>query len=321
MKLRDLIAAYQTDPDSAFRSARYQTRLDAAAALRRIDARWGEIELAALGARDFKRWHEEIRGERNLTSTAHHAMTVVRMVFSFGVMFEIDPQCARLKGILSEMEFEKPKARTEAMTVRQCEDVIACAHLAGLPSIALAQALQFELCLRQKDVVGEWVPVAEPGLSSVIRAGYKWLRGLRWDEISRDMIVVHPMSKSRAGKVLTFDLKCYPMVMAELQRIAARTGPVIICELTGRPWKSSHFRRKWREIAEAAGVPASIRNMDSRAGGTTETIEATGGNIEAARKQAGHSDSRTTQRYSRGDMKSNSNVAVLRAKYRQTEKK
>jgi hypothetical protein len=49
-------------------------------------------------------------------------------------------------------------------------------------------------------------------------------------------------------------------------------------------------------------------------------IEATGGNIEAARKQAGHSDSRTTQRYSRGDLDSNSKVAVLRVNARQTEK-
>ena len=47
------------------------------------------------------------------------------------------------------MTFEKGKARTEAMTVRQCEDVIAAATL---PSIALAQALQFELCLRHRFV-------------------------------------------------------------------------------------------------------------------------------------------------------------------------
>jgi hypothetical protein len=36
-------------------------------------------------------------------------------------------------------------------------------------------------------------------------------------------------------------------------------------------------------------------------------------NLEAARKQAGHSDVRTTQRYSRGNLESNSKVAVLRS--------
>ena len=36
--------------------------------------------------------------------------------------------CARLKAILSDMTFEKGRARTEAMTVRQCEDIIAAAN-------------------------------------------------------------------------------------------------------------------------------------------------------------------------------------------------
>jgi integrase len=57
--------------------------------------------------------------------------------------------------------------------------------------------------------------------------------------------------------------------------------------------------------------------MDSRAGASTETIDATGGNLEAARKQAGHTNIKTTQRYSRGDLDSNLKVAVLRAAKRE----
>ncbi len=60
-------------------------------------------------------------------------------------------------------------------------------------------------------------------------------------------------------------------------------------------------------------VPDDIRNMDSRAGATTETLEATEDNVEAARKQAGHANAQTTHRYSRGLLKSNSKVAILRA--------
>jgi hypothetical protein len=33
----------------------------------------------------------------------------------------------------------------------------------GWHSIALAQAIQFDCALRQKDVIGEWVPESEPG--------------------------------------------------------------------------------------------------------------------------------------------------------------
>jgi hypothetical protein len=90
---------------------------------------------------------------------------------------------------------QRGEAGPLAKPVRQCEDVIAAAGVIdpkatkpenltvlstgpGMPSIQLAQALQFELCLRQKDVIGEWVPVAEPGMSSVTYHGRKWLCGL-----------------------------------------------------------------------------------------------------------------------------------------------
>jgi hypothetical protein len=56
--------------------------------------------------------------------------------------------------------------------------------------------------------------------------------------------------------------------------------------------------------------------MDSRAGGITETIEATGGNLEAARKQAGHSDIKTTQGYSRRVLRSNSQTAEIVTNFR-----
>lgn len=319
-----LVNAYQKDPDSPYHRARFQTRRVFDGHLARLGEDHGSLRLADLGARDFKRWYEKVRwpdGEdgRDKAPTAHARITVVRMMIRFGSAFELDPHCARLKEILSDMTFEQGQSNAkEAMTARQCEDIMAAATAAGYPSMALAQALQFELCLRQKDVVGEWVPMKEPGISTVTWHRRKWLRGIRWEEIGGNMILNHPMSKSRTGKVLEFDLKLYPMVMAEIAEIPMekRTGPLVVSEITGRPWVSDHFRKKWRVVATAAKIPESLKSMHSRAGGTTETLEATGGNLEAARKQAGHSDIKTTQIYSRGDLKSNSQVAVLRANLR-----
>jgi hypothetical protein len=106
--------------------------------------------------------------------------------------------------------------------------------------------------------------------------------------------------------------------MAELDLIPIekRRGPIVISELTGRPWKQNNFRDHWRRIATAAGVPKGVWNMDSRAGGITETIEATGGNLEAARKEADHSDLAMTARYSRRKQKSNADTAVIVADFR-----
>jgi hypothetical protein len=332
--VRDLINAYQIDPDSPYRATRFHNRKQVTGLLRRIDAKYGKERLADLGARDFKAWYKAFRWQegpegRETISTAHAVMTVVRMIFSFGFSFEVEKtprdrrgECARLKEILSELKFENGRPRSEAMTLRQCEDIIAAANAMGLHSIALAQALQFDLRARQRDIIGEWVPENEPGISVIPHyKGRKWQRGLRWEEISNTMKLSHPISKSRTGKILERDLTLYPMVMAELAKIPPekRTGPVVVAEwksAAGRPWKQSWFRQKWRLVATKAGIPKSVWNMDSRAGGITETIEATGGNIEVARKEAEHSDSKTTMRYSRRKAEALKEATILVGDFR-----
>jgi hypothetical protein len=324
--VRALINAYQTDPDSRYHGAAYDTRRQTDAMLKRIDKLAGGLKLAAINARDIKRLYESIRypegkDGRDIKSTAHAAMTALRGALSFGVIFEIDPNCIRIKTILKEMKFPKGRARTEAMTFRQCEEIIAAAHAANMPSIALAQALQFDLRARQRDIIGQWMPVSEPGISVINPYhGRKWLRGLRWEEISNAMFLSHPASKT--GKPIERDLTLYPMIMAELERVPAekRRGPIVVSELTGRPWKNNNFRDHWRKAATAAGVPKGVWNMDSRAGGITETIEATGGNLEAARKEADHADPGTTAGYSRRKQKSNADTAVIVADFRAKNK-
>lgn len=333
--LRALFAAYQTDPDSPYQTMRYKTRKHTDSLLRRIDAKHGTMRLVDIGVREIKhiyngfRWPDGKEG-RELVSTGHAVMTALRMAVSFGMTFEVEKaprdrisECARIRAVLSELKFENAAPRTEAMTLRQCEDIIEAAHRLGFPSMALAQALQFDLRTRQGDIIGQWVPVTEPGISVIPpSAGRKWLRGLRHEEISSTWELDHPIAKSRTGKRLQRDLRMYPMALAELEHIPAdkRTGPVVICEITGRPWKQNNFRIRWREIATAAGVPNSVFNMDSRAGGITETIEATGGNLEAARKEAEHSDQKMTARYSRRKKQANNETAVIVADFRAKNK-
>ena len=57
-----------------------------------------------------------------------------------------------------------------------------------------------------------------------------------------------------------------PMVMEELSKLGKRpaSGPVVICEWSGIPWTSHEFRRWWRKVADACGIPKTVYNMDSR---------------------------------------------------------
>jgi hypothetical protein len=168
------------------------------------------------------------------------------------------------------MRFAVSKSTAERLTIDQARVIRATAreHFSW-DSIALAQALQFEFPkLRQSDVIGEWVPLNEPGTSDIVRGGEKWLRGLRWSEIDENMMIHRelPTGRGKKPKVVSFNLKRAGMVMEEINRVplARRVGPMIVCEFTALPWSGNEFRRKWRKVADKAGVPKSVRNMDSR---------------------------------------------------------
>jgi integrase len=177
-------------------------------------------------------------------------------------------------------------------------------------------------------VIGEWLPLSEPGTSDITTHGRKWLYGIDWRQVSSDLVLKHRLSKSlrgrhaiahpHAGKCKEFDLKLYPMVIEELARmpIEKRIGPMIVDEGTGLPYKSDTYRERWRLIATQLGIPARVQNRDSRAGAITEGIDAADGNMEAVRNAAGHAKVETTQRYNRAPHRQTAQVAVLRARKR-----
>jgi hypothetical protein len=313
--LSSLIRCYQTDKDSSFQSLRYRTKQSYESLCRRIELDHGIEHLDSLKARSFLRWHEDW-GATGHVAMAHSLMRMLRNLFGFGFTMLEDDQCERLCAILSKMRFKMPPARSERLTAAQAIAIRALAHTMGFPSIALAQALQFELMLRQKDVIGEWVPQNEPGVSDVTLGNDKWLRGLRWSEIDRDLIVRHTTSKRQ--KDIEVDLKNAPMVIEELRYFLPdipASGPMIVYEGTRVPYVAQQFRWMWRKVATAAGVPKTVYNMDSRAGAISEATDA-GAELEHVRHAATHSDISMTQRYSRGSTEKIANVQQMRSAHR-----
>ena len=117
---------------------------------------------------------------------------------------------------------------------------------------------------------------------------------------------------------MTFDLTLMPMAMEELQRVATanRDGPVIVDEAAGRPYAENCYQQEWRKVADAAGVPRGVLNMDARSGGATEADEAGAARSDLQRGM-GHSDPKTTTRYVRGEtLPSARRVATARAAHR-----
>jgi hypothetical protein len=157
------------------------------------------------------------------------------------------------------MRFKKGDPNVRRITAKQADAIRVKAHKLKMPSMALAQALQFDLKLSQREVAGEWVPLSEPGSSDIVKGDWKWLGGLRWSQIDANLVLRHTVN----GKEIAIDLKRAAMVMAELNRLGEipKGGPMIIFESTGLPYEAAQFRRKWRTIATVADVPKSVRNV------------------------------------------------------------
>lgn len=315
--IKSLAGCYQTDPDSSFHQLRYKSRQHYAQLLTGIIRSCGEDRISDFNARRTLRLYESWLGADKHVAMAHALIGMLRTITTFGATILECQDCRLLKVTLHDMRFKMPKPRNERLTADQADAIRKRAHQMRLPSIALAQALQFDCMLRQKDVIGEWVPIAEPGTSDVTRGNLKWMMGLRWSEIDQNLILRHVTSKR--GKLIEIPLKEAPMVMEEFAKIGTipTSGPVVVYEDTQRPYDNHNFRRLWREIANDCDIPRTVKNMDSRAGAISEATDA-GADLEHVRQAATHGDIAMTQRYSRNAAEKTANVMRQRAEYRKS---
>lgn len=266
----DLIRYYRTHEKSPWKGLSHASKVHYDALLGLIEQSHGSDRLGEINAETFKKWHDAWSAG-GTTSIAHAKIGMVRGLLGFGTEILQDDECGRLFGILCKLKFKLPAARTERLTAKQADDIRAKARELGRPSIALAQAFQSDVGLLQKDCIGEYVPVSAPGMSDIRSDDLKWVRGLRWSEID-DKLVLRHTSGSWQGDV-TFDLKGAPSVMEELRiqfgfkdnrDALPAAGPIITSEYDGLPWDAVEYRRWWRKIANACGVPKEVRSADSR---------------------------------------------------------
>jgi hypothetical protein len=270
-----LISRYRSDPDSTYQKLSFSSRKSYDDILNRLEKDHGSERIADLHARDMLRWHEAWTAS-GLTM-AHSLIRMFRGVLSFGTTILEDAECTRLSTVLRHMRFKMADVRSARLTLDHVNLIRKEARRRQYDSIALAQALQFECNLRQREVIGEWVPKSEPGPALAEWKDQKWQRGLLWSDIDENMILRRTVGKRNTP--IEINLRQKSMVMEELAGIGAlpKFGPVIVNERTRRPWTVHHFRETWRQIADAAGVPKDVRNADSRM--STSRASANGGDV------------------------------------------
>lgn len=316
--LASLIDCYQRDEDSPYRAVKWNTRKHYDDTLALLRGSFGARRIDALTGRDFTRWYRVLKepaepGGPERVRRAYNCMKLLRIVVRYGAANGL-AGCVQVSAMLSMQRFPLPPPRKVAMTFEHAQAIVDKALALDRPSIALAQALQFETALRQRDIIGEWEPDAAPGAQGgIVALGRRWTGGVTWADIDGDLVLTKATTKT--GAVGEWDLRRCPLVMAVLDRflpLAGRVGPLIIEETSGRPYFYRNYTRVWRRIAEAAGVPREVWNMDSRAGGITEGSDA-GAETNDLRLLATHSEARTTNRYVRKTRAATNRVLDLRA--------
>lgn len=264
-----LIHCYLTDPRSPVHELRHATRQNYASLLKRINETHGIAAVCELKEQHIQLMYDGWADGGQKIAMAHAMITMFRSLVVFGAAVLKDERFDRLSFVLHRMKFKAPVARNEQLSAEQAAAIIKKANDIGLPSLALAQCLQFYCPLRQKDVIGEWVPVTEPDTSDVVDGKTKWLRGLRWEEIDENLILRHVTSKE--GKPVEVSLRKFPIIMEQIARMGRqKIGAVIISEFSGLPWRGVEFRRHWRKIARLCNIPDEIKNRDSGAGASDE---------------------------------------------------
>ena len=238
------------------------------------------------------------------------------------------PECKMLADELKLVKFEKGGARQEEMTYVQAAAFIRTALDLGRAGIipaeralhmAIGTAAQFELLLRQKDIIGEWAPAAElttknEAIATVYGAEI-WTGYFRWERIPGWRWRMKT-SKSKYRAAADFDLQKYSLLFPLLEQVPhhLRSGAIVKAE-NGLPIRESSHRAWFRQIARAAGIPDEVYNMDSRAGGATEADES-GASIEAIQGALTHTKADTTWRYIRRRSTKIAEVAAARSSKR-----
>jgi len=263
---------------------------------------------------DFTRWHTKwgdpvADGKPRRMTRAKHCMDTVRRAVAFGVTLGY-ADCAKVDVILGKMRFEMPKPRTSKLTLEHVGQIREIAHSIGLGSVALEQTMQFDLAMRQKDMIGEWVPRSGV-VGGITHKNTMWTGGVCWSDIDADMILRKTHVKT--GITVEHDLKLYPDILREIELVdpSRRVGPMIISEATGEPYKHRTFTQTWRRVADAAGIPKNVCNMDSRSGAISEAYDA-GADETSVMKHAGHKNRQTSAKYNRGSLVQTSRVAQFR---------
>lgn len=289
---------YETHADSPYHDLQATTQRTYSKTLRLLMANKGDRMVAAVDGADVKRWYKEIAAATS-KGWAYYSINVLKAVLSFGATKRLT-ECTILREELRNARFAAGPRRVEYLTYAQIKAFCGAAHELGLGWMALCFTLQFDLGLRRRDVIGEWVndSVGTDGIRNGKRI---WRDGLTWAHIDGQGVIRKLVSKTKftSELVAVHAIADYPDVEHELALIPSerRIGPIVLGK-RGLPPTEAQCRRYFRMIADKAGIPSNVCMMDARASANTEALAA-GADQDERMALLTHTQPQTNQGYVR----------------------
>jgi hypothetical protein len=334
-----LIRCYQTDKNSPYQAVKQNTQrgyddwcrtLDRAIGKRRVD------HLSGHDIRDcFLRLMEPATpgGAPRVRLAKACVRSMLGILLNYGAELGL-PGCLELAELLERMTLRVPQATRRAwkaarpkkagMIYEQAAAIVAEGLRRGTRrhrSVALGVAAQFELTLRQVDVIGTWEKLDQAEAvqaNAVVERGRIWRSGLRFEDFAAGRLDVET---SKTSTQAVYDVTAYPLFQQVLAAVPAseRMGPLVTDE-RGRPVTRRYYLALYRDVADAAGVPRAVWNMHARHGGATEAQEA-GVALQDIAEHAQHTDINTTRKhYIVPSVETSRRVAKQRVAHRQAKR-
>ncbi len=310
---------YQEHPYSPFRKVKYNTRKTYTDSLKLIETTVGARLIRNLNVPNVQHWYDEWRkpataGGPERIDRAHDTVSMVKTVLRFNAALR-RPECKQLAEELGNWQFERGAASDKELTYEQTAAFVRTAldfEARGvMPAgralcMAIATTAQFDLMLRQKDVIGEHAKNSLDLERAIKRGatrinwdnGDVWTGYFTWENIPGWRWRVKT-SKSKYRHVAEFDLTKRSMLFPLLERVPfeERYGAVVKGE-GSLPIRERSHRKWWRQIAIAAGIPEDVCNTHARPGAATEADNA-GAPLDLIQTGMTHDERSTTLRYLR----------------------
>lgn len=299
---------FERHDDSPMRTVKHNTANFYMDALKIVKANIGDVAVSECKGIDARRWFKKWREPRapgmpERLKRAHSAISTLIAALRFGQAIggRHGRECTRLATEMSGLRFPKPEPRRAEMTYAHAKAFVEVATANGHHGLAIGIAAQFELGVRQKDVIGEH------------HAG-RWIGTFTWENIAGAGIWRLRTFKTKAPAA--FDLKTYDLLWPLLQAVpqTERAGPIVKNQ-SGDPIRESDYRKKYRRLARQAGIPDDVWNMDARAGAATEALES-GVSIEDVSRSLTHASTHMTRSYERRNQASIKLVGEARKRSR-----